>query len=347
MIDIETEFLYDSWYVAGWSADFEQILTPLTILNEKIVIFRTTNGDPVALEDACPHRKLPLSCGQLDDDRVACGYHGLTFDKTGRCVHAPTQPNSIPNIGVKSYPLEDRYGLLWIWMGVPKAADPDTIFHVENYESPNWGKTKGGSMDIACNYLYVTDNLLDPSHVAWVHVSSFAGGGTEDVPLNVEKLIDGVLVSRWMHDQQPPPYYAPMLEFDGNCDRKQHYECRLPSIAINKSIFAPVGYGGNDNDLPDNTFINISYNFMTPIDTENTRYFWFQHRNGDPNNEELSDKMFELAKIAFIEDRDILVEVHKGMKNKRTQNINLGIDAGAMRFRKMLEKRIAGKLNET
>ena len=46
-------------------------------------------------------------------------------------------------------------------------------------------------MDIACHYLYVTDNLLDPSHVAWVHVSSFAGGGTEDVPLKVDKLEDG------------------------------------------------------------------------------------------------------------------------------------------------------------
>ena len=51
--------------------------------------------------------------------------------------------------------------------------------------------------------------------------------------------------------------------------------------------------------------------------------------------------MFEAAKGAFVEDRDILVEVHKGMKNKRTRNINLGIDAGSMRFRKMIEKRIA------
>ena len=80
---------------------------------------------------------------------------------------------------------------------------------------------------------------------------------------------------------------------------------------------------------------------MTPVDADNTRYFWFQHRNADPDNEALSAQMFEAAKIAFIEDRDILVEVHKGMKNKRTRNINLGIDAGSMRFRKMLEKRIA------
>jgi vanillate O-demethylase monooxygenase subunit len=80
---------------------------------------------------------------------------------------------------------------------------------------------------------------------------------------------------------------------------------------------------------------------MTPVDADNTNYFWFQHRNGDPDNEALSTQMFDAAKVAFIEDRDILVEVHKGMKNKRTRNINLGIDAGSMRFRKMIEKRIA------
>ena len=82
---------------------------------------------------------------------------------------------------------------------------------------------------------------------------------------------------------------------------------------------------------------------MTPVDADNTHYFWFQHRNSDPSNEVLSAQMFEAAKVAFIEDRDILVEVHKGMKNKRTRNINLGIDAGSMRFRKMVEKRIAAQ----
>ena len=79
---------------------------------------------------------------------------------------------------------------------------------------------------------------------------------------------------------------------------------------------------------------------------DNICYFWFQHRNGDPENEALSKQMFEAAKTAFIEDRDILVEVHKGMKFKRSKNINLAIDAGSMRFRKMIEKRIASARNE-
>ena len=106
-------------------------------------------------------------------DRVECGYHGLTFDCSGVCVHAPTQQNAPPNVGVKSYPVVDRYGLLWIWMGAPDAADPNAIYHIDNFDNPSWGKLRQ-QHDIA-QYLFITDNLLDPSHVAWVHVSSFAG----------------------------------------------------------------------------------------------------------------------------------------------------------------------------
>lgn len=341
MVDIQTDFIMNSWYVAGWSADFDQSLVPLTILGEEIVFYRTGDGRPVALEDACPHRKLPLSRGRLIGDDVECGYHGLTFDCSGACVRAPTQDGALPSgVQVKSYAVEDRWGLLWIWMGDAATADPDTIHHIENYDNPAWGKTPGGTMDIACHYLWVVDNLLDPSHVAWVHISSFAGAGTGNLPLEVEKIDDGVLVYRWVMDAPPPPYYEPILPFDGNCDRKQHYECRVPSLAINKSVYTRAGTGGDESNLPADAFINVSYNFMTPVDADNTRYFWFQHRNSDPDNATISQQMFEGAKTAFIEDRDILVDVHRGMKNKRTKNINLGIDAGAMRFRKMIEKRI-------
>ena len=79
MVDIEQDFIRDSWYVAGWSADFTAALTPLRILDEPIVIFRTEAGVAAAFEDACPHRKLPLSKGRLIGETVECGYHGLTL----------------------------------------------------------------------------------------------------------------------------------------------------------------------------------------------------------------------------------------------------------------------------
>ena len=338
-------FIRNAWYMAGWSRDFAQELTPLRVLGEDIVLYRDGDGVPAALEDACPHRKLPLSKGRLIGNAVECGYHGLTFDGSGACVRAPTQENMIPkNAKVHSYPVVDRYDILWIWMGAPEAADPAKICPIPNFDNPSWGKTPGGTMDVPCHYLWIMDNLLDPSHVAWVHVSSFAGAGTDDGALDIEALEEGVLVSRWIYDCSPPPYYADLVRFSGSCDRLQHYECRLPSVAINKSVYTPSGTGGPDRPLAAEAYVNISYNFMTPVDGDNSRYFWFQHRNTDPDDEAISAKMFAGAKLAFEEDREVLTHVHAGMANRKTPYINLGLDAGAARFRKMVERRIESEV---
>ncbi len=334
-------FLRNCWYVAGWSRDYGRDLKAETFLGEEIVLYRTEAGAPVALENACPHRKLPLSEGNLKGDTVECGYHGLTFDCSGTCVAAPTQKDHIPRRAVvRSYPVVDRYRLLWIWMGDPDKADPDLIFNIENFDNPRWGYTDGGVLDIDCNYLWVVDNLLDPSHVAWVHVTSFAGAGTDEGELVVEKTERGVIVSRWIYGQPPSPYYAGLVKFDGVCDRLQHYEMCLPAIAHNMSVYTPPGTGGPDSPPVDLTYINISYNFMTPITENRTRYFWFQHRNTDPQDKTVSEQMNAGARMAFEEDRAVLEKVHAGMKSPATPYIDLGLDAGAKQFRLMLSRRI-------
>ncbi len=340
-------FVKNCWYVAGWSRDFGRELRAETYLGERVVIYRKEDGSPVALENACPHRKLPLSEGRLKGDAVECGYHGLTFDRSGACIAAPTQPDSIPRRAkVKSYPVIDRYRFLWIWMGDPARADPDKLFTIENFDDPSWGMTDGGHMDIDCNYLWICDNLLDPSHVAWVHVTSFAGAGTDDEPLSVEKTDRGVIVSRWIMDRPPSPYYANLLPFQGNCDRLQHYEMCIPSTALNKSVYTPVGTGGYGKAPVPETFVNISYNFMTPIDEDRTRYFWFQHRNTDPDNREVSEFMNNGARMAFEEDRAVLEKVHEGMKRTEIPHIDLGLDAGARQFRLRVDREIAAEKSE-
>lgn len=334
-------FLRNCWYVAGWSKDYEQKLTAQKLLGDNVVLYRQADGKPVALEDACPHRKLPLSDGKLDGDRVVCGYHGLTFDCSGKCVEAPTQRANIPKRAVvKSYPVVDRYRLLWIWMGDADKADPDLIFEIENFDNPDWGYTDGGMLPIGCNYLWIADNLLDPSHVAWVHVTSFAGAGTEDEPLDLERTDRGVVVSRWIYDQPASPYYADLVKFKGNADRKQHYEMCFPAIALNMSIYSPAGTGGPDAPAGEKTYVNISYNFLTPVDENNSQYIWFQHRNTDPNDKGISEKMNAGAVMAFNEDKDILEAVHRGMASMETPNVDLGLDAGAKLFRLHLQRRI-------
>ena len=334
-------YMRNCWYVAGWSKDYEQKLRAQTVLGEKIVFYRQGDGKPVALEDACPHRKLPLSMGQLAGDRVVCGYHGLTFDCSGSCVEAPTQRGNIPKRAVvKSYPVEDRYGLLWIWMGDADKANPDEIFHIPNYDNPAWGATDGGSLHLGCNYLWMADNLLDPSHVAWVHVTSFAGAGTDDAALDLERTDRGVIVSRWIYDQPVSPYYAPLVKFTGNCDRKQHYEMCYPAIGVNMSIYCPAGSGGPKAPHGDLTYVNVSYNFMTPIDEHNTLYIWFQHRNTDPDDTAISEQMNAGALMAFNEDKVVLEAVHRGMENKTSPHLDLGLDAGAKLFRLQLGRQI-------
>ena len=334
-------YLRNCWYVAGWSKDYTQGLKAQMLLGENVVFYRKSDGTPVALEDACPHRKLPLSMGQSENDHVVCGYHGLTFDCTGSCIDSPTQRGMTPRRAVvKSYPVVDRYRLLWIWMGDPAKANPNEIYEIENFDNPDWGYTDGGMLPIACNYLWVVDNLLDPSHVAWVHVTSFAGGGTDDQPLDMEKTDKGVIVSRWIYDQPPSPYYKSLVRFEGHCDRKQHYEMSVPGIALNKSIYTPVGTGGPDMTPVDKTYVNISYNFMTPVDENNTQYIWFQHRNTDPNDAAISKQMNDGAIMAFNEDKEVLEAVHKGMAEMKTPNIDLGLDLGAKVFRRKLQMMI-------
>lgn len=336
-------FLRNAWYVAAWDHEVTRALTPVTILGEPVVLYRTEAGAPVALEDACPHRKLPLSMGRLKGDEVECGYHGLTFDCRGACTRVPGAETIPHPAKVRSYPVHERYGLVWIWMGKPDRADPATIFAVDHWGDPAWGVNRGESMLLDCHYLFMTDNLLDPSHVAWVHPGSFGGAGTDEVPLETTVHERGVTVSRWLRDTVPAPFYAPYLRFSGNTDRKQHYEVHWPCHAIIRAIFAPAGTGGDDRALPDTTFRMDSYNFMTPVDATRTRYFWFQMRNFAPDDAAVSAAFAASVRGAFEEDRAVLNAVQRGFLTTRTPHMDLKIDAGPLRFRRTLMQRVAAE----
>lgn len=333
-------YLRNSWYVAALSSELEEKLLARRILGENIVMYRTESGEPVALEDSCPHRRLPLSKGRLLNDNIECGYHGLQFDYTGQCVAAPTQNRIPPSAIVRSYSVIDRWGLLWIWMGDAELSDDSLILDIENFGNADWKITTGDVLTFACNYQYLIDNLLDPSHVAWVHRSSFDAPGTGDTPLEISETDKGLVVSRWIYDQKPPPFYAPLLCFEGNCDRLQYYEAQYPSTAINKSIFFPAGKGGPDLQINELTYVMVSYNFVTPIDANNTRWYWLQHRNTDPGNNDITVQIAAGAKAAFLEDRDVLEEVHIGIANETNRHFNLGLDAASLQFRRKLEKLI-------
>ncbi len=340
-------YLRNAWYVAAWSSDIARKLTKRTLLEENIVLYRTEDGRVAALEDACCHRKLPLSMGVLIEDRIQCGYHGMEFDCSGTCVKIPIQSRISPKARVRSYPVEEKWGLVWIWMGEAADADSAKIFQVEHYDDPQWGINRGPMMTIDCDYRYMADNLLDPEHVSYVHKSSLGNDACVGVPLEVSVDNDIVVSRRWMMDCILAPFFQPYVQFEGRADRLQHYEVRLPSHAVIKDIIAPTGSGAPQGQLHPDVFLLDSYNFITPVNADQCLYFWFQIRNFKPNCRDTDELLTQDFEQAFNEDIVVLSAVHANMKKSTTPVHDIASDAGSLRYRRILDKAIQAENTES
>jgi vanillate O-demethylase monooxygenase subunit len=171
-------FLRNVWYAAG--LEREVASTPLSrrILGERLVFFRTSSGKPAALEDRCPHRLLPLSKGRVVGEDIQCGYHGARFAVDGRCVLVPGQEEVPARAAVRSYPVRERYGFVWVWMGEPSLAGASQPCNLYSFLDRTDWNTLDGYTRIACNYELINDNLADITHTEFVHASTL---GSEEV----------------------------------------------------------------------------------------------------------------------------------------------------------------------
>ena len=209
-------FLRNHWYVAAWGDDIGRVPLDRVLLGESVCLFRKEDGTPVALENRCPHRNLPLSEGKLIGDIVQCAYHGLEFAPDGICVHVPGQSEVPAWARVKSYPVVERDRWLFIWMGDPAKADHDTIpdFHA-SLSDPAWDVVTGQAY-VTAGYRLVLDNLLDLSHLAYVHTSSTGSSQVaENADLTTEVHGDIVEITRWMENIPPAKAF---IEYAGYRD---------------------------------------------------------------------------------------------------------------------------------
>jgi vanillate O-demethylase monooxygenase subunit len=172
-------FLRNYWYVAAYDHELAPRPFRRIVLGEPIVLYRIEDGTPVALEDRCAHRHLPLSMGKVVADTLQCHYHGLRYDRNGVCVRVPGQELVPRSARVKSYPVVERYHWLWIWMGDPALADADKIPDYHWFDDPNWG-AKGEYLHVNSNWQLIVDNLLDLTHLAFVHETTIGNPALVD-----------------------------------------------------------------------------------------------------------------------------------------------------------------------
>ncbi len=191
-------FARNQWYVAAFGSEIGRTPLKRTILGERIVMFRTTAGQPVALADRCPHRGLPLSHGVVEGDALRCGYHGMAFGPQGACVAIPSQATVPPGMGVQAYPMVEQSVWVWIWMGDPAAADLATIpDHAEiGLSRPGYEVTEMFRMDIPGNYQLLHENLLDVSHITYLHPGLLDDGSVGPAHTDVKFSPDRITITR-------------------------------------------------------------------------------------------------------------------------------------------------------
>ena len=270
-------FLKNHWYVAAWSKDVGREPLGRVLLNESVVLFRKEDGTPVALANRCPHRNLPLSEGKLVGDSLQCGYHGLQFDCDGVCTHVPGQSEIPEWARIRRYPVAERYDWLFVWMGDPARAEESSIpdYHHRLIE-PSW-ILLSGHVHVKGGYRLILDNLLDLSHLTYVH-SSTTGNPELAENADIQTEVDGdwVRVTRSTEDIPAAVSYAEYGGFKGNVDRWQFSEFRPPSyMNINNGCDdTGVGAQGAERNVSLGKWGFVVYHALTPETETTTHQFW-------------------------------------------------------------------------
>lgn len=160
------------WWVAATVEEVGRTPIARSMLEQRLVMFRTSSGTPCALMDRCPHRWTPLSRGTIIGDEVVCPYHGFRFNDRGACTYVPTETRPPKALKVRSYPARDHGPFVWVWMGDPAIADPDLL---PSITSPNDAPDLriAGHQVINCGYAAIHENLADAEHPRYLHRDSF------------------------------------------------------------------------------------------------------------------------------------------------------------------------------
>ena len=271
----------NQWYVASYSRDVSRKPLQRWILDEPVVLFRKQNGAVVALEGRCAHRHFPLAEGTLLGDTLQCRYHGLVYDSDGSAVRIPSQPAATSRCRIKSYPTIELWDWIWIWMGDRDRADPTLI--PDHYDmgltDPEFLTTIVCHHLLEARYQLVHDNLLDLSHVAFLHANTIGGGSEGTATSNYPRSSgpNWARSDRLLRKTILPPHYGRHMGASGECDRYMPIFFYMPSLHIGMDDFrrpsnSPDALGESLGKL-------LVYHAVTPARRNTTHYFAAAGRN--------------------------------------------------------------------
>lgn len=319
------------WYpVARCEEVTNEAPVRVRILCVDFVAFRDSDGNAHVLSDTCIHRGGALGNGKVLEDRIQCPYHGWQFDGDGKCQVIPSlgvDEKPPARAKVDSYPVQEKYGIVFAFLGDLPAAERPPLYEIPEYEDEDWRPNKLVVFEVDYYYERSVENGLDPAHNEFVHPKQGTPGMTQDFhkrPIDIEDI--GAFGSKFMVP------FVQVHEEEGLMSGKIE---RDPSqLEAGSGHFGPNAlitwlHLGHGNDFH-------QYFYEAPIDENRTRIFFVNMRHFmlEPEHDQrIVDINMEIAQ----EDIDILKVLNPvRTPETTTKELLVPADKPVVRYRELL-----------
>jgi len=325
------------WHMAAWSEEIGETLLSRRLNGSRILLYRKDDGQITAMDDRCPHRFAPLSLGDRKGNNVHCGYHGLGFNAQGECIHNPFSDRIPRGATIRTYPIIERDNVAWIWLADPAFASSTDIPNFSFMANTPANFQMRGYTLMSANFEYGTDNLMDLSHIEFVHRGSFAGqgvifAGTHDVRQDNETLHS----NWWMPNVAPPGHTMGQYPPDAKTDHWLDMRWNAPA-----SMYLQIG-ATLTGEAREKGIIVDQAHILTPETEDTTHYFWCTTTALPLDDPNIAMGVKTLFDQAFNEeDKPMIQAAYANTEGKafwERKPVFLGIDAGGTRARRLLER---------
>jgi vanillate O-demethylase monooxygenase subunit len=302
--------LKNAWYAAAYSHEIETKPLARTLIEKKVVIFRDSQGQVAMISNICPHRFAPLAEGRLIGDILECPYHGLRFNGRGECVYNPHSKTNGPlrAANIDSWPVMERYGIVWFWPGDPDKPDPASLPTVAFLEDDNYALVRG-LLHVRGHYELVVDNLLDLSHAAFIHPQFSGGNYTREELLaattqKLERRERSIVNHRVRSGLGPSSAHVKLFGMDPKTP--VHTDTTMTWHPPAMLDFA-VGSWAMDQAREAGVHIP-QLHFITPETEFTSHYFFVNGRNRRQDEPEVDQAMLDFFDMAFAQQDEPMIE---------------------------------------
>ncbi len=324
----------DCWYVVATRAEMDDVgdgFLARQVVDTQIVLFRLSDGSIAALEDRCAHRPYPLSAGHREDDLVVCGYHGCTYDSSGRCVDIPSQEAPPAGAQVRAFPIVERGPFVWAWTGTPGSERLRPPPATPWLQGDGWSSV-GERREVAAGLALLHEHYLDLTNVFAMH-PEMVPPGIEALPPLEEVEVSEVSVS---YRRELPT--APLASWEAQVSGIDSAEAfgrtetgTFVTPGLHKQTYTIAGPGGPELEL-------VRTHGFTPRSAGVTHVFLQISWRGDAVSPDVGARL--AAVFHEMADRDIAVlETVQRVLDADTaprRTFNVKADRAAVRARRIL-----------